>query len=148
VVFFTAPFTGLETIKSGEWVDTRKFPVKAADFILQNDLRGNMYNFFNWGGYLIWRLAPGKKVFIDGRTLDSSLYEQATIIDKAIVDPQSGMPIWKYLLDEHHVDYVVIPCSRDSRSFPLCEALKRDRNWVPVFSDQTSAIFVRQSEVL
>jgi hypothetical protein len=144
-IFFTAPYTGLETIRSGEWVDTRKFPVGAADFILQNDLKGNMYNFFNWGGYLIWRLAPERKVFVDGRTLDSVVYEQASIIDKAVVDPQSGMPIWKYLLDEHHVEYVVISCSGDSRSFPLCQALKRDRDWVYVFSDQTSAIFVRNA---
>ena len=144
-IFFTAPYTGLETIRSGEWVDTRKFPVKAADFILQKDLKGNMYNFFNWGGYLIWRLAPERKVFIDGRTLDSVLYEQAIFIDKAVVDPQSGTPVWKYFLDERHVDYIVIPCSRDSRSFPLCEALMRDRDWVPVFSDQTSAIFVRNA---
>ena len=126
-------------------MDTRKFPVKAADFILQNDLKGNMYNFFNWGGYLIWRLAPEKKVFIDGRTLDSVLYEQTSIIDKAIVDPQSGMSIWKYLLDEHHVNYVVIPCWGDSRSFPLCQALNSDRDWVTVFSDQTSTIFVRNA---
>jgi hypothetical protein len=146
-IFFTASNTGLETIKSGEWVDNRKFPVKAADFILQNDLKGNMYNFFNWGGYLIWRLAPERKVFVDGRTLDSVLYEQASIIDKAFVDPQSGMPIWKYLLDEPHVEYVVISCLGDSRSFPLFQALKRDRDWVPVFSDQTSAIFVRNAGV-
>jgi hypothetical protein len=142
-IFFAVPFTGLETIKSGKWVDDRKFPVKAGDFILQNDLKGNMYNFFDWGGYLIWRLAPGKKVFIDGRTLDSVLYEQASIIDRALVDEQSGMRVWKYLLDEHRVDYIVIPCSTPSRSFPLCEALLRDRDWSPVFSDQTASVFVR-----
>lgn len=147
-IFFTAPYTGLETIKSGEWVDTGKFPVRAADFIQKTDLKGNMYNFFNWGGYLIWRLAPERKVFIDGRTLDSVLYEQASIIDKAAVDPQSGMPLWKYLLAEHHVEYAVISCSRQSRSYPLCQALQRDRDWVPVFADQTASIFVRHSEIL
>ncbi|MFZ2198422.1 MAG: hypothetical protein WAV13_11855, partial [Thermodesulfovibrionales bacterium] len=80
-------------------------------------------------------------------TLDGVLYEQASVIDKAIVDPQTGMPIWKYLLDEHHVEYVVIPCSADSRSFPLCQALKGDRGWFTAFSDQTSAIFVRNAGV-
>ncbi|MFZ2197659.1 MAG: hypothetical protein WAV13_08010, partial [Thermodesulfovibrionales bacterium] len=60
-IFSAMPYFDLEPIKTGEWVDSRKFPVRAADFILQNDLKGNMYNFFNWGGYLIWRLAPERK---------------------------------------------------------------------------------------
>ncbi|MCL5022887.1 MAG: hypothetical protein M1497_05925 [Nitrospirae bacterium] len=144
-IFFAAPYTGLQAIKTGEWVDDRKFPVRAADFIEQNDFKGNMYNFFNWGGYLIWRLAPGKKVFIDGRTLDTMLYEQAMFIDKAFVDGQSGMPVWKYLLDEYHVSYIVIPCSSQSRSFPLCRVLMGDRDWALVFLDRASAVFVRFS---
>jgi hypothetical protein len=143
---FTAPTITLQPPGFGGWVDDRKVPVGAADFIVQNDLQGNMYNFFNWGGYLIWRLAPERKVFIDGRTLDSMLYEQATFIDKAAVDPQSGMPVWKYFLDERRVNYLVISCSVGSRTFPLCEALLRDNEWALVFSDQTAAVFVRASD--
>ena len=142
-VYFAMPYTGLESLKSGQWVDDHKFPVKAADYIEQNNLEGNMYNFFDYGGYLIWRLAPERKVFIDGRTLDSVLYEQSMIIDKALVERQTGMPVWKYLLNERHIEYVVISCLKRNRSFPLCQTLFMDRDWLPVYSDETSAIFVR-----
>ena len=43
------------------------FPTPAARFIEQHHLQGPLYNDFNWGGYLIWRL-PGLPVAIDGRT--------------------------------------------------------------------------------
>lgn len=144
-ISFAAPYTGLETLKSREWVDSRKFPVRAADFIEQNDIKGNMYNYFNWGGYLIWRLGPGKKVFIDGRTLDSAVYEQTTYIDKAVVVGQSGGPLWKYLLEKHQVNYIIVPSPRKGWSIPLFQALATDRDWVPVFFDRTAALFVKNS---
>lgn len=43
------------------------FPAPAARFIEQHRLQGPLYNDFNWGGYLIWRL-PELRVAIDGRT--------------------------------------------------------------------------------
>ena len=43
------------------------FPAPAALYIEQHHLQGPLYNDFNWGGYLIWRL-PDLPVAIDGRT--------------------------------------------------------------------------------
>ncbi len=42
-------------------------PVKAADFVLANELRGPMLNDYHTGGYLIHKLHPRVPVFIDGR---------------------------------------------------------------------------------
>jgi hypothetical protein len=44
-----------------------RFPVKAAAFVEEHHLAGPLYNQFDWGGYLIWRL-PALPVAIDGRT--------------------------------------------------------------------------------
>ena len=43
------------------------YPVKACDFVISHGLPGPLYNSFNWGGYLIWRM-PELPVSIDGRT--------------------------------------------------------------------------------
>jgi hypothetical protein len=43
------------------------YPAKAADFIESKGYDGPLYNDFNWGGYLIWRL-PRLPVSLDGRT--------------------------------------------------------------------------------
>ena len=36
------------------------------NFLTQNQIKGKIFNYYNWGGYLIWRY-PSEKVFIDGR---------------------------------------------------------------------------------
>jgi hypothetical protein len=46
---------------------TGGFPETAARYIEKNHLAGPLYNDFNWGGFLIWRL-PQLTVAIDGRT--------------------------------------------------------------------------------
>ncbi len=54
-------------IQRNEFLPT-KFPVKAVDYITTHPIEGNMFNEFTWGGYLLYRLWPEQKVFIDGQT--------------------------------------------------------------------------------
>ncbi|MGC2062931.1 MAG: hypothetical protein WA610_08125 [Thermodesulfovibrionales bacterium] len=137
-LFFARDRLNFGPLSSGRWIDEQKFPVGAADFILSNDLKGNMYNYFDWGGYLIWRLAPERKIFIDGRTLYSHIYLQSDLIDKADDRRFEGMPAWKAALDEHNIQYTIIPVS-----LPLVKALWNDKDWVPVYFRYNAAIFVR-----
>ncbi len=49
-------------------VSKRSFPYKAVDFLNANKIKGNFFNDFNSGAYLVGRTVPRIKVFIDGRT--------------------------------------------------------------------------------
>ena len=49
-------------------------PVRAVDFIAEKSLPEPLFNPYEWGGYLIWRLYPDYQVFIDSRTLDDGAY--------------------------------------------------------------------------
>lgn len=42
------------------------YPAEAVTFLKEQEIKGNFFSVYNWGGYLIWKL-PEKKVFIDGR---------------------------------------------------------------------------------
>lgn len=42
------------------------YPVKAAAYLQRHPCSGNLFNDYNYGGYLIWKL-PGHPVYIDGR---------------------------------------------------------------------------------
>lgn len=44
-----------------------RLPVTAVDALGAAGLKGPLFNDYNWGGYLIWRLSPNVRVFIDGR---------------------------------------------------------------------------------
>jgi hypothetical protein len=43
-----------------------KYPTKAVAYLKENSCKGNIFNSYNYGGYLIWQL-PDVKVYIDGR---------------------------------------------------------------------------------
>ena len=43
-----------------------RYPDRAVSFIEQNPCQGNIFNSYNYGGYLIWKL-PNYKYYIDGR---------------------------------------------------------------------------------
>ncbi|GAG27787.1 unnamed protein product, partial [marine sediment metagenome] len=42
-------------------------PVEAVDYLLKNNLPGEIFNSYDHGSYLIYRLYPERKVYIDGR---------------------------------------------------------------------------------
>lgn len=42
------------------------YPKAAVEFLKTQDISGQLFSSYNWGGYLIWQY-PEKKVFIDGR---------------------------------------------------------------------------------
>ncbi len=49
-------------------VSKKVYPQKPVDFMIAQGIRGNIFNDFNSGAYLIGRMYPQVKVFIDGRT--------------------------------------------------------------------------------
>jgi hypothetical protein len=45
-----------------------QLPLEAFDLIEKERYPGNLFNSYNWGGYVIWRLYPSYLSFVDGRT--------------------------------------------------------------------------------
>ena len=55
-------------------------------YLEDNQPEGNMFNYFTWGGYLLFELWPEKPVFIDGQTdfygeTFTRQYEQVITLD-------------------------------------------------------------------
>src|SRR5205823_9243873 len=48
--------------------EAQHFPAAAVSFMARERPPGPIFNDYNWGGYLIWKLYPQYRVFIDGRT--------------------------------------------------------------------------------
>lgn len=110
--------------------DPNKFPVKAAAWLEANPQKGNMFNYFTWGGYLLYRLWPQETVFIDGQTdfYGEALtreYEQAMYLHKG----------WELVLKKYNIAWAIVPSS-----LPLVKALQTELKWVPVYQDGTTTI--------
>ena len=144
-LFFAGDETAnIKNFRTGSWIDENRYPVKSTDFIISSNIRGNMYNHYNWGGYLIWRLAPERKVFIDGRFLDDKIYMQAMTLNIAYSKEGEAVPKWKSILESYNVNYIITPISEPSDPFiPLVNALLYDNDWSLVFAESNSMVFIK-----
>ncbi|MBI4689554.1 MAG: hypothetical protein HY754_04720 [Nitrospirae bacterium] len=132
----------IRKLASGKWLYGSSENI--GDFIIKNDLKGNMYNHYGYGGYLIWRLAPERKVFIDGRGLDEHIFEHSQIINNAVSVKVAGLPAWKSILNAYNINYIVIPVYDPSGEIlRLASTLVWDKDWIPIFFDFYSIIFIK-----
>ena len=109
------------------------FPVEAVDWLVENQQSGRMFNYFPWGGYLLYRSWPSEHVFIDGQT---DFYGEALTREYEQVITLVGD--WERILDKYQVSWVLMP----SESL-LARELRSDTAWLEVYSDSTASILVR-----
>lgn len=129
---------------SGLVKDTEFTPVAAADHILEKGLRGNLFNVYDWGGYLLFRLSPERKIFIDPRFLYEQRVEEwllASGLKK--VDGYTKEQAFADLVKKYDIRYVVIPKYTQGKIYWLADALNRDSNWKISFFNRYSVVFVK-----
>lgn len=118
----------------GLGVSQISFPEKAVDFILEEEIPGNIFNDYDIGGYFLWRCYPDKKNFIDGRIVDPSFL---TYYRRIVADPS--------LLDEV-VERYRLNCALLSHTSPdaigLIRKLYAERNWSLIYLDEVATVFV------
>lgn len=69
---FTSTFGPEKVYKFGLGINQKRFPGKAVQLLKDNNVSGNIFNSWQYGGYIQWFL-PESKTFIDGRCLDEHL---------------------------------------------------------------------------
>ncbi|MDQ7787192.1 MAG: hypothetical protein RDU01_06250 [Thermodesulfovibrionales bacterium] len=122
-----------------------KYPAGAAQFLKENRLPQNLFNPYDWGGYLIWASYPDYRVFVDGRGLQEKTVLDERKIMGASAMPAGGLPEWKALLDQYHV-HTILTFSVDAFSgqlVPFIPVLLHDPQWHLVYMDNISLIFIK-----
>ena len=143
VLFLRSPLFGRSR---GILLNETVLPVSAAEFIKQKSLPANIYNDINWGGYLIWKLYPGYRMFSDTRTLNLEIYRQYLSILNAHKRMFFGIPEWRALLDMYRINTIVHSTVNpySGEIYPLMRELLRDDTWHLVYADGVAAILVRE----
>ncbi len=112
----------------------RNFPAAAARVIEERGYPGPLYNHFNWGGYLIWRL-PSLPVAMDGRT---NLHGEARLLRS--VATWSGARDWATDPELSAARLVV-----GSPDEPLASLLRLDARFELVYEDEVAVVFTARS---
>jgi hypothetical protein len=110
----------------------RVYPIAAAAFVERQQYAGPLYNHFNWGGYLIWRL-PHLKVSMDGR---ANVHGDERI--KRSLETWAGGPQWDDDPDLNEAAVVIA-----SPEHALTSILRLDPRFRLTYNDDTSLVFVR-----
>ncbi|MFC1888866.1 tetratricopeptide repeat protein [Thermodesulfobacteriota bacterium] len=120
-------------------VSPRQYPEGSADYLEARAPEGEMFNSYRTGCYLIWRLWPGRGVFIDGRNLvygEERLVEYHQILELEAVR--------RRVFDEAGIGIVVVD-QNDQSVRNLVRGLHEDEDWRLVHFDWNGMVFLRNS---
>lgn len=110
-------------------------PVDAAAFVAATGISGNMFNSYNYGGYLIYRLSPQRKVFIDGR---ADVYGDRFIGD--FLDIYEGRAGWKGKFDKLSIDFAIV-----GKDAPIRQLLLAEASFKEVYLDPHHSVLLRDA---
>jgi hypothetical protein len=116
--------------------DAASYPAKAVEVLRHASTADTIFTDDVWGGYLIYRLYPENKVFIDGR---SDFYGSS--FDEKYTDVMNVRYDWEKNLEAYHVNTILL---RTNAS--LAGALKESRRWHPVYDDGVAIVFRANGE--
>jgi hypothetical protein len=117
-------------IRSQPRAEMQHFPARAVAFLETRSPSGRIFNHYDWGGYLIWRLYPSTPVFIDGR---ADLYGQQ-LLDQ-FANTYQLKRAWQQPLRRWSVDTVLVP--PDSA---LATGLRSSPGWTVSYEDSQAVI--------
>lgn len=133
VIGFSAGLTFTREGKANAY-DPAEFPVEAVNWLKDNPQEGEMFNYFTWGGYLLYRQWPRHLVFIDGQT---DFYGEA--LTREYQQVMNLEDDWQVVLDDRKVDWVILPAKELA-----ARALEQSEDWGVVYRDDTTLLLHRR----
>jgi len=128
--------------RAGRWgagPASELFPVKSAEFMLKYRPKGNIFNQFYTGNFLLWKLYPAYLVSVDGRhyTYDRSLelYDQVFWMKEG----------WEKVLLDYDVGTIITPATNLVRGslVPFILKLDADPSWSLAVIEPAAMLFIR-----
>ena len=135
IIAITGFFTGLtfDIDHEGYGFKPEVFPVEAVNWLEQNPQEGNVFNYFPWGGYLLYRDWPDTLVFIDGQT---DFYGEA--LSRQYMQVLYAEEGWESVLEEYDVAWAILPIEEISTRM-----IQLELGWHVIYEDETAIILQR-----
>ncbi|MGC1225753.1 MAG: hypothetical protein WA859_04680 [Candidatus Sulfotelmatobacter sp.] len=136
IVTAVAAFAGIHTaqvIRHEPQSEMRQFPEGAVAFLQAHAPAGPIFNNYDWGGYLVWKLYPSLRVFIDGRADvygDQFLHDFATTYE--------FKDDWQQTIQRWEIQSVLVPPQS-----ALATGLRNAPGWIVSFEDAQAVVLTR-----
>lgn len=111
-------------------------PYEAAEIIASDSSRGAIFNEFELGGYLIYRLGDKNKIFMDGRNIiyfddDFELYKKLILAQEGYLE----------ILNSFNFEFVLVK----NRTRGIGQELRGHSDWQVLYDDGDDVLFKRVS---
>ena len=121
------------------------FPERAMAFIERENLPAQIFNGYEAGGFLVWRLGPKYRDYVDGRAIPfgPELFNHL----QELLQSRPDSPQWQREADSYGINTILFSVARhDGLKFvgSVLPYYCSSKDWRPVYLDEVSGVFVRR----
>jgi hypothetical protein len=141
IVLAMVVFAGVHTtqvIERQPQSELQSFPARAVAFLQTHPPSGPIFNHYDWGGYLIWKLYPATRVFIDGR---ADLYGEQLL--NQFADTYQFKGAWQQTLRQWRIDTVLVPAGS-----ALATGLRSAPGWRVAYEDSQAVVLTAPAQAI
>ena len=121
-------------------ISLRSYPIKAVDFLVDNHVKGNFFNDFNAGAYMVGRCFPDIKIFIDGRT---EVYGPEFFNYYVQLWEKDNPDIFADALKKFNITGALLNSVQQPIPARIIKYLENSKEWVPVYFDYDGVIYLK-----
>lgn len=134
LMFITA---NLKTKAFNPILNWDKYPIRAIEFMKENNIKGDLLINFGLGSYASYKLYPQNKIFMDGRYEEVYYNNMVPMLKKFYLENKG----WDEVLKKYPPDVMVI-----ENYYPVYKRLKTTKEWKLVFEDRAFGVFVKSKD--
>jgi len=121
-------------------VSPREYPVRCTEFIRENHLKGNVFSIFHTGSFVIYKLFPQNRIFMDGR------YEE--VYDNNLINEMGAFFLSENVTEKRYADFknkYYTDIYITDKFYPLNNTMKKDKDLILAYEDEFYSLFVRKN---
>ncbi len=122
----------------GHGIDPKNYPSKAINYFKKIDVKGNIFNSFNFGGALAFELYPERRIFIDG--LSSGIARE--FLGEYVEATKNGERFEKFA-EEYNIGVIIVESDRGY----IKRGIFNPEKWKMVYWDDSAMILLRNDMV-
>lgn len=144
------------------------YPKSAVEFLKSQNISGEVFSSYNWGGYLIWKY-PEKKVFIDGRMPSwrwkAAKASESNFARDDYIKLLNGEIPYEEVFSKYNIDAVLFHpfvakekpkgilaflnrlleiTNPLGKMVTFSEEIDKDQNWEKIYEDKVAVIYRRR----
>lgn len=120
------------------------FPERASEFVERENLAPEIFNTYDEGGFVTWKLGPKYRDYVDGRAIPFGISQMQRARQLLQLSPDSEP--WRQEAERYNINTILLPLGRfDGVQLVNIAEFCKSRDWRPVYLDEVSAVFVRRA---